>query len=164
MVFDERFSAPLDSVNLDENSLRFSTFGVDSDNRHISAGVAELKLSDVDLPFRPFNAWLYLQDINKVRHTWMLHSASELESINLLLYVEMERMNHFVQRIEFKELIEFSPQAVDAVGEILLSLSYLPTAERLTVVIAKAKNLLWTNGKTTAGVKLSEMLVLDDTV
>lgn len=42
-------------------------------------------------------------------------------------------------------------QAVDAVGEILLSLSYLPTAERLTVVVAKAKNLVWTNGKTTAG-------------
>lgn len=42
-------------------------------------------------------------------------------------------------------------QAVDAVGEILLSLSYLPTAERLTVVVAKCKNLVWTNNKTTAG-------------
>ncbi len=50
---------------------------------------------------------------------------------------------------------DVSLQAVDAVGEILLSLSYLPTAERLTVVIAKAKNLVWTNEKTTAGVKLS---------
>uniref|UniRef100_A0A8C1ZMT6 Synaptotagmin XII n=1 Tax=Cyprinus carpio TaxID=7962 RepID=A0A8C1ZMT6_CYPCA len=105
VMFDERFSIPLDSVNLEENSLRFSTFGVDSDERSISAGVAELKLSDLDLALRPFNAWLYLQDINK---------------------------------------------AVDAVGEILLSLSYLPTAERLTIVIAKAKNLVWTNGKTTA--------------
>lgn len=36
-------------------------------------------------------------------------------------------------------------------GEILLSLSYLPTAERLTVVVVKAKNLVWTNGKVTAG-------------
>ncbi len=44
-----------------------------------------------------------------------------------------------------------TPQAVDAVGEILLSLSYLPTAERLTVVVAKCKNLVWTNGKNTAG-------------
>lgn len=43
------------------------------------------------------------------------------------------------------------PQAADAVGEILLSLSYLPTAERLTVVVVKAKNLIWTNEKTTAG-------------
>lgn len=43
------------------------------------------------------------------------------------------------------------PQAVDTVGEILLSLSYLPTAERLTVVVVKAKNLVWTNGKVTAG-------------
>ena len=42
-------------------------------------------------------------------------------------------------------------QAVDTVGEILLSLSYLPTAERLTVVVVKAKNLVWTNGKVTAG-------------
>lgn len=72
VVFDERFSVPLESVNLEENSLRFSTFGVDSDERNISAGVAELKLSDLDLAFRPFNAWLYLQDINKVRHTCIL--------------------------------------------------------------------------------------------
>lgn len=46
-------------------------------------------------------------------------------------------------------------QAVDAVGEILLSLSYLPTAERLTVVVAKCKNLVWTNEKNTAGQELS---------
>lgn len=42
-------------------------------------------------------------------------------------------------------------QAVDTVGEILLSLSYLPTAERLTVVVVKAKNLVWSSGKVTAG-------------
>lgn len=93
-MFDERFSVPMDSVNLEENSLRFATFGVDSDERNISAGVAELKLSDLDLAFRPFNAWLYLQDINKVCHI-MHHSASDLEkkeSIYVLLYVEMERI------------------------------------------------------------------------
>lgn len=45
----------------------------------------------------------------------------------------------------------YSLQATDSVGEILLSLSYLPTAERLTVVVVKAKNLVWTNGKMTAG-------------
>lgn len=39
-------------------------------------------------------------------------------------------------------------------GEILLSLSYLPTAERLTVVVVKAKNLVWTNDKPTAGKNL----------
>uniref|UniRef100_A0A8C4TQ11 Synaptotagmin 12 n=1 Tax=Falco tinnunculus TaxID=100819 RepID=A0A8C4TQ11_FALTI len=90
---------------LEENSLRFSVFGIDEDERNVSTGVAELKLSDLDLATRPFNAWLYLQDMNK---------------------------------------------AVDTVGEILLSLSYLPTAERLTVVVVKAKNLVWTNGKVTA--------------
>ncbi|XP_030640793.1 synaptotagmin-12 [Chanos chanos] len=105
VVFDERFSIALDAAALEEYSLRFSAFGIDADERNISAGVAELKLSDLDLSIRPFNAWLYLQDVNKT---------------------------------------------VDAVGEILLSLSYLPTAERLTVVVAKAKNLVWTNGKTTA--------------
>ncbi|XP_023678546.1 synaptotagmin-12 isoform X1 [Paramormyrops kingsleyae] len=105
VVFDERFSVPLDPASLEDKSLCFEAFGVDADERNISTGVAELKLSDLDLSLRPFNAWLYLQDVNK---------------------------------------------AVDAVGEILLSLSYLPTAERLTVVIAKAKNLVWTNGKTTA--------------
>lgn len=105
VIFDERFSVPLELSTLDEFSLRFAAFGIDADERNISAGVAELKLSDLDLTIRPFNAWLYLQDVNKT---------------------------------------------VDAVGEILLSLSYLPTAERLTVVVAKCKNLVWTNGKTTA--------------
>uniref|UniRef100_A0ACB8G2U7 Synaptotagmin-12 n=1 Tax=Sphaerodactylus townsendi TaxID=933632 RepID=A0ACB8G2U7_9SAUR len=103
--FDERFSIPLDPAALEENRLRFSVFGIDEDERNISTGVAELKLSDLDLSIRPFNAWLYLQDLNK---------------------------------------------ATDSVGEILLSLSYLPTAERLTVVVVKAKNLVWTNGKMTA--------------
>ncbi|XP_019748866.1 synaptotagmin-12 isoform X4 [Hippocampus comes] len=105
VIFDERFSVAIDVCALEECSLRFAAFGIDSDERNISAGVAELKLSDLDLTIRPFNAWLYLQDVNKV---------------------------------------------VDAVGEILLSLSYLPTAERLTVVVAKCKNLLWTDGKNTA--------------
>uniref|UniRef100_A0A8D0C4Y5 Synaptotagmin-12 n=1 Tax=Salvator merianae TaxID=96440 RepID=A0A8D0C4Y5_SALMN len=105
VFFDERFSIPLDPSALEENSLRFSVFGIDEDERNISTGVAELKLSDLDLSVRPFNAWLYLQDMNK---------------------------------------------ATDSVGEILLSLSYLPTAERLTVVVVKAKNLVWTKGKMTA--------------
>ncbi|XP_042738719.1 synaptotagmin-12 [Lagopus leucura] len=105
VAFNERFSIPLDPVALEEDSLRFSVFGIDEDERNISTGVAELKLSDLDLTVRPFNAWLYLQDTNK---------------------------------------------AVDTVGEILLSLSYLPTAERLTVVVVKAKNLIWSNGKGTA--------------
>ncbi|NWU07047.1 SYT12 protein, partial [Cephalopterus ornatus] len=105
VAFDERFSIPLDPAALEENSLRFSVFGIDEDERSVSTGVAELKLSDLDLATRPFNAWLYLQDMSK---------------------------------------------PVDTVGEILLSLSYLPTAERLTVVVVKAKNLVWTNGKVTA--------------
>ncbi|KAJ6664949.1 hypothetical protein lerEdw1_005180 [Lerista edwardsae] len=105
VFFDERFSIPLDPAALEENSLRFSVFGINEDERNISTGVAELKLSDLDLSIRPFNAWLYLQDMNK---------------------------------------------ATDSVGEILLSLSYLPTAERLTIVVVKAKNLVWTNGKMTA--------------
>ncbi|XP_062432392.1 synaptotagmin-12 isoform X2 [Rhea pennata] len=105
VCFDERFSVPLEPAALEENSLRFAAFGVDEAERNVSTGVAELKLSDLDLPARPFNAWLYLQDMNKT---------------------------------------------VDSVGEILLSLSYLPTAERLTVVVVKAKNLVWTNGKGTA--------------
>ncbi|KAM6926089.1 synaptotagmin-12 isoform 1-T1 [Lycodopsis pacificus] len=105
VIFDQHFSVPMDSSFLEEYSLRCAAFGIDADERNISAGVADLKLSDLDLTIRPFNAWLYLQDVNK---------------------------------------------AVDAVGEILLSLSYLPTAERLTVVVAKCKNLVWTNSKNTA--------------
>ncbi|XP_043923240.1 synaptotagmin-12 [Protopterus annectens] len=105
VFFDQKFSIPLDPSALEENSMRFSVFGIDEDERNISTGIAELKLSDLDLIIRPFNAWLYLQDVNKT---------------------------------------------TDAVGEILLSLSYLPTAERLTVVVAKAKNLVWINGRTAA--------------
>lgn len=66
MAFDERFSIPLAPAALEEHSLRFSAFGIDEDERKVSAGVAELKLSDLDLATRPFNAWLYLQDMNKV--------------------------------------------------------------------------------------------------
>ncbi|NWS48453.1 SYT12 protein, partial [Probosciger aterrimus] len=105
VAFEERFSVPLEPAALEEQSLRFSAFGIDEDERNVSTGVAELKLCDLDLATRPFNAWLYLQDMNR---------------------------------------------AVDTVGEILLSLSYLPTAERLTVVVVKAKNLVWTNGKVNA--------------
>ncbi|XP_061856367.1 synaptotagmin-12 [Colius striatus] len=105
VAFDERFSVPLDPAALGDHALRFSAFGVDEDERSVSTGLAELRLSDLDLPARPFSAWLYLQDTNK---------------------------------------------ALDTVGEILLSLSYLPTAERLTVVVVKAKNLVWSNGKATA--------------
>lgn len=105
IFFDEKFSIPLDPEALKEKSLRFSVFGIDEDERNVSTGVVELKLSVLDLRLQPFGGWLYLQDQNK---------------------------------------------AADAVGEILLSLSYLPTAERLTVVVVKAKNLIWTNDKTTA--------------
>ncbi|NWX41581.1 SYT12 protein, partial [Steatornis caripensis] len=117
VAFDEHFSIPLDPAALEENSLRFSVFGIDEDERNVSTGVAELKLSDLDLATRPFSAWLYLQDMNK---------------------------------------------AVDTVGEILLSLSYLPTAERLTVVVVKAKNLVWTNGKGTAADPFVKVYLLQD--
>ncbi|NXY85698.1 SYT12 protein, partial [Alcedo cyanopectus] len=117
VAFDERFSIPLEPRALEENSLRFSAFGVDQHERSVSTGVAEIKLSDLDLAARPFNAWLYLQDTNK---------------------------------------------AVDTVGEILLSLSYLPTAERLTVVVVKAKNLVWSNSKVTAADPFVKVYLLQD--
>ncbi|NXN97082.1 SYT12 protein, partial [Rhinopomastus cyanomelas] len=105
VAFDERLSVPLDPAALEGSSLRFSAFGIDEDERSVSTGVAELKLSELGLAARPFSAWLYLQDTNR---------------------------------------------AVDTVGEILLSLSYLPTAERLTVVVVKARSLVWSNSKGTA--------------
>uniref|UniRef100_A0A8D0FP36 Synaptotagmin-12 n=1 Tax=Strix occidentalis caurina TaxID=311401 RepID=A0A8D0FP36_STROC len=130
VAFDERFSIPLDPAALEENSLRFSVFGIDEDERNVSTGVAELKLSDLDLAARPFNAWLYLQDMNKV--------SGAGGSVSHPGFFWGGLMGRCI------------PQAVDTVGEILLSLSYLPTAERLTVVVVKAKNLVWTNGKGTA--------------
>lgn len=41
-------------------------FGIDEDERKVSTGVVELKLSVLDLPLQPFSGWLYLQDQNKV--------------------------------------------------------------------------------------------------
>lgn len=41
-------------------------FGIDEDERNVSTGVVELKLSVLDLPLQPFSGWLYLQDQNKV--------------------------------------------------------------------------------------------------
>lgn len=42
-------------------------FGIDEDERNVSTGVVELKLSVLDLPLQPFSGWLYLQDQNKAR-------------------------------------------------------------------------------------------------
>lgn len=66
IFFDEKFSIPLDPAALEEKSLRFSVFGIDEDERNVSTGVVELKLSVLDLPLQPFGGWLYLQDQNKV--------------------------------------------------------------------------------------------------
>lgn len=94
VLFDEHFSIPLEAAAVDEYSLRFSAFGVDLDERSISAGQAELKLSDLDLSIRPFNAWLYLQDINKVlthlrtpntpQYTVLYHSLMFLHDVQAL--------------------------------------------------------------------------------
>lgn len=66
VIFDEHYTIPVDLSTLEEYSLRFAAFGIDADERNISAGIADLKLLDLDLTIRPFNAWLYLQDVNKV--------------------------------------------------------------------------------------------------
>lgn len=56
---------PLDPAALEEKSLRFSVFGIDEDERNVSTGAVELRLSVLDLPLQPFSGWLYLQDQNK---------------------------------------------------------------------------------------------------
>lgn len=78
----------MDLSTLDEYSLRFAAFGIDADERNISAGVAELKLSDLDLTIRPFNAWLYLQDVNKVNDTevWYKDKNTEKLLCNMLKF------------------------------------------------------------------------------
>lgn len=76
--FDEHYSIPIDLCSLEEYSLRFAAFGIDADERNISAGVAELKLSDLDLTIRPFNAWLYLQDVNKISYTTVMCHGGNL--------------------------------------------------------------------------------------
>ncbi|NXV52369.1 SYT12 protein, partial [Uria aalge] len=125
VAFDERFSIPLDPAALEENSLRFSVFGVDEDERTVSTGVAELKLSDLDLAAR-LPGFLLPPGWGR----WVTGGCV--------------------------------PQAADTVGEILLSLSYLPTAERLTVVVVKARNLVWTNGKVTAADPFVKVYLLQD--
>lgn len=80
VIFDEHYSIPMDSSALEEYSLRFAAFGIDADERNISAGVADLKLSDLDLIIRPFNAWLYLQDVNKVGHGHVPQGAASSDT------------------------------------------------------------------------------------
>lgn len=79
IFFDEKFSIPLDPAALEEKSLRFSVFGIDEDERNVSTGVVELKLSVLDLPLQPFSGWLYLQDQNKV--SLLTHSSPSDESV-----------------------------------------------------------------------------------
>ena len=40
-------------------------------------------------------------------------------------------------------------------GDVLLSLSYLPTAERLILVVVKARNLLWPTTKPVGGIAIA---------
>ncbi|KAK2100072.1 Synaptotagmin-12 [Saguinus oedipus] len=153
IFFDEKFSIPLDPTALEEKSLRFSVFGIDEDERNVSTGVVELKLSVLDLPLQPFSGWLYLQDQNKPG------ACGKGPPVQPLLYGKGSLSFSLATKALPGPLKSGGekppeplpvPQAADAVGEILLSLSYLPTAERLTVVVVKAKNLIWTNDKTTA--------------
>ena len=46
-------------------------------------------------------------------------------------------------------------------GDILFSLSYLPTAERLTVVVVKARSLQWLDDKSSAD-PFVKVIILDD--
>uniref|UniRef100_A0A8C8RWW8 Synaptotagmin 12 n=1 Tax=Pelusios castaneus TaxID=367368 RepID=A0A8C8RWW8_9SAUR len=85
VFFDEKFSIPLDQSVLEETSLRFSVFGIDEDERNISTGVAELKLLDLDLASRPFSAWLYLQDMNKVTLSLLMEGRQLANDGPLLL-------------------------------------------------------------------------------
>lgn len=85
VIFDEHYSIPMDASMLDEYSLRFAAFGIDADERNISAGVADLKLSDLDLTIRPFNAWLYLQDVNKVSLDMMRCTRCRRVQLGLML-------------------------------------------------------------------------------
>lgn len=57
-------------------------FGIDEDERNVSTGVVELKLSVLDLPLQPFGGWLYLQDQNKVSLTCLACVATSRQSIN----------------------------------------------------------------------------------
>lgn len=49
-------------------------------------------------------------------------------------------------------------------GELLLSLSYLPTAERLTVVVLKAKELVMTAAGGSCGEGQMKLLPVDDSL
>lgn len=59
-------------------------FGIDEDERNVSTGVVELKLSVLDLPLQPFSGWLYLQDQNKVSLAlayWFTQEGSTLTHV-----------------------------------------------------------------------------------
>lgn len=81
----------------------------------------------------------------------------------LLYYINLQRLSvlhskdndnlHMVQLpVILNSAIKlFYSQKPTEYGDILFSLSYLPTAERLTVVIVKARSLRWRNGKDSGG-------------
>ena len=47
--------------------------------------------------------------------------------------------------------LNFPIQKPTEIGDMMFSLSYLPTAERLTVVVVKARNIRWSHGKDQGG-------------
>lgn len=94
IFFDEKFSIPLDPVALEEKSLRFSVFGIDEDERNVSTGVVELKLSVLDLPLQPFGGWLYLQDQNKVSAPMRTGSHTYLSGVRGLHCPPQRGLSH----------------------------------------------------------------------
>lgn len=82
---------------------------------HTLIGEGELRLNDVSLR-QPVTTWVTLTDTGQVRPKLAIFFFSGQNKLTLL-----QRGTEF--------------------GEIMFSLSYLPTAERLTVVVVKARNL-----------------------
>lgn len=80
----------------------------------------------------------YVNSIDKYTTTLIGEAEVKLSDVDLHHHITL-----------WTNLVDVNQKPTE-LGDIMFSLSYLPTAERLTVVVVKARNLRWTHTKETA--------------
>lgn len=121
--YKEKFLFGLEPTEFSKRSLTFYVYASDKMSNTL-IGEADLRLCDISSK-QGVTTWVTLTDTGQVSeqlHPWPLLQARVLIKTNC-----------FQNRTEW--------------GELMLSLSYLPTAERLTVVVVKARNLVFPHNR-----------------
>ncbi|XP_077595539.1 synaptotagmin Vb isoform X2 [Stigmatopora nigra] len=116
-VFNETFFFKIPYAELGGKTLVLQVFDFDRFSKHDMIGDIKIPMNSVDLG-QPMQQWRDLESVEK-------------EEVSLLFSI----CRHFVQ----KRLPLMSPQ--EKLGDVCISLRYVPTAGKLTVNIMEAKNL-----------------------